>query len=436
MDHTPSNAPCAAEEIAEQTRDRKRGQGTIKVYTSKIKLITKYLFTSPDIPSREEFLELSETELPTSFKFKQEIIEESTTSNARQRKKTTRDVYVRLALPLPSRAHKIIFGWLISDTKLARGKKKPRTKANEVENNEQDEGDDSPPDLLRALGSIDDDEEENSAPATATTTATAQALPSVSPLSAVAAAPTNCDNEVTIATSSIQTCKSALIWLHEVRRMAFKSREEALGLARSTDESMDNMINSMINGYKKVVAEKKSKGIMSITEGKAVISDTGYIDLMKCISGYSENFVPKTNQDFASATFGAAWLSLQWNLVSRNASVEAIHLEHMRYSGDCLHIRFAKSKGDQTGEGLGNTKHVYANPLQPEICCMLSMALHFLSTPRRVPTQRQSPNDTKFFQGSNQKARWAEVLHRILGSLPDAVDLGCAKQDSKSRYID
>jgi hypothetical protein len=282
--------------------------------------------------------------------------------------------------------------------------------------------------LLRALGSIDDDEEETSAP----TTTTAQALPSVSPLSIVAVAPKNCDNEVTIATSSIQTCKSALIWLHEVRRMAFKSREEALGLARSTDESMDSMINSMINGYKKVVAEKKSKGIMSITEGKAVISDTGYIDLMKCIGGYSENFVPKTNQDFASATFGAAWLSLQWNLVSRNASVEAIHLEHMRYSGDCLQIRFAKSKGDQTGEGLGNTKHVYANPIQPEICCILSMALYFLSTPRRVPTQQQSPNDTKFFQGSNQKARWAEVLHRILGCLPDAVDLGCAKQDSKS----
>lgn len=115
---------------------------------------------------------------------------------------------------------------------------------------------------------------------------------------------------------------------------------------------------------------------------------------------------------------------LQWNLISRGVSIQDLHLEHIQWNGDCLRVTFPKSKGDQTGEGLGNVKHVYANPLKPEICCMLAMSIYFLSTSR-------SGKDSKFFQGSNQKARWADILNKAVSTLPDSVDLGCQKKDGK-----
>jgi hypothetical protein len=47
----------------------------------------------------------------------------------------------------------------------------------------------------------------------------------------------------------------------------------------------------------------------------------------------------------------------------------------MDWGGDCVKIKIAKHKGDQTGEGIGNEKHVYANPYNPAICPILDRIL-------------------------------------------------------------
>ena len=39
-----------------------------------------------------------------------------------------------------------------------------------------------------------------------------------------------------------------------------------------------------------------------------------------------------------------------------------IMLQHMDMGGDCVKVKVPKHKGDQTGEGIGNEKHIYANP--------------------------------------------------------------------------
>lgn len=62
-------------------------------------------------------------------------------------------------------------------------------------------------------------------------------------------------------------------------------------------------------------------------------------------------------------------------LVSRANSVGNVMLQHVDWKEDSMIITFPKHKGDQTGEGLSNDKHVYANPLMPEICPILALAV-------------------------------------------------------------
>lgn len=50
-------------------------------------------------------------------------------------------------------------------------------------------------------------------------------------------------------------------------------------------------------------------------------------------------------------------------------------LSHINWRNDSLVITFAKHKGDQTGDGLGNEKHVFANPHRPEICPVIALAV-------------------------------------------------------------
>ena len=40
-------------------------------------------------------------------------------------------------------------------------------------------------------------------------------------------------------------------------------------------------------------------------------------------------------------------------------------------------VKVPQHKGDQTGESLSMDKHVYANPLEPKFCTILSFAVFF-----------------------------------------------------------
>jgi len=69
--------------------------------------------------------------------------------------------------------------------------------------------------------------------------------------------------DITIAVSTMQGYKSALKWMYSEAHVLF-TRE------------MDDWLDRFILGYRKIVAEKKLKGIMSIAEGKQPISFSGF----------------------------------------------------------------------------------------------------------------------------------------------------------------
>ena len=62
-----------------------------------------------------------------------------------------------------------------------------------------------------------------------------------------------------------------------------------------------------------------------------------------------------------------------WNLMSRSDSVDGLMLQHLKWQEDSLIIEEHGHKGDQTGaDSYG--KHIYANPFEPSICPILSLA--------------------------------------------------------------
>jgi hypothetical protein len=61
-----------------------------------------------------------------------------------------------------------------------------------------------------------------------------------------------------------------------------------------------------------------------------------------------------------------------------------------------LTIEEQDHKGDQTGENKF-AKYIYANPYQPEVCPILSLAVFFFAFPNR-PHQKQ-----QLFAGTNSK---------------------------------
>ena len=48
--------------------------------------------------------------------------------------------------------------------------------------------------------------------------------------------------------------------------------------------------------------------------------------------------------------FGWPFLVLQWNLIARSATVDAMMMEHIIWEADSLLISTPKSKSDQEGE--------------------------------------------------------------------------------------
>jgi hypothetical protein len=63
------------------------------------------------------------------------------------------------------------------------------------------------------------------------------------------------------------------------------------------------------------------------------------------------------------------YLVLSWNLMGRTHNIGRLHYNAFDWSEDALVVLFATTKTDKKGERAEETaKHIYANPLQPQIC--------------------------------------------------------------------
>ncbi|RHY51693.1 hypothetical protein DYB30_013928, partial [Aphanomyces astaci] len=113
------------------------------------------------------------------------------------------------------------------------------------------------------------------------------------------------------------------------------------------------------------------------------------------------------------AGFTHLFLVLSWNLMCRSRSTATIRIDHISDEGDALGVMFFKSKTDQGGTKRRDPKHVYANPMQPETCCILALAVYLACNPEH--------DSGSLFPGAAQRDRFGRSLSQLVGvTLPAA----------------
>ena len=194
----------------------------------------------------------------------------------------------------------------------------------------------------------------------------------------------------------MQGYKSALSWYY------YQNGELKI------EARIDAWTNSFVQGYKRTVAEKKACGVMPIQEGKSALSFPGYCNMMKLKPE------GKRGYSWLAGIFSWVFMLFCWSLMARSNSVD--------WKMDALVITFAKHKGDQAGEGLGNQKHVFANSENPFICCILSLAVMTWCKQRCADSTMQ-----QLFEGDDCEGRFSKILIYVLNMIPLCANLGALK---------
>ncbi len=123
--------------------------------------------------------------------------------------------------------------------------------------------------------------------------------------------------------------------------------------------------------------------------------------------------------------FALCFMTICWNLMSRSSNAFKIFYDHIEWSEDSLLIYFIQMKNDQFGDRPRDPRHIYANPLMPEINPILILGLYWLTYPF-------DKNNTQLFPGNNQYERFQKILGRVLEMESIAEELehrGIQKED-------
>ena len=94
--------------------------------------------------------------------------------------------------------------------------------------------------------------------------------------------------------------------------------------------------------------------------------------------------------------------------MKRAESVVACKIDHIWMANDSMIFQFAKSKGMPDGEDHVCPWHVYANPLQPNVCPFLAMAIYLFTYPELLSS------NSSLFPGNYQYDRFSKSFAKLL----------------------
>lgn len=152
----------------------------------------------------------------------------------------------------------------------------------------------------------------------------------------------------------------------------YKSAIKDLYLNQEVEVSSDinKMLKSFFDGYVRKVAQLKLNGKMPLIEGKMPMGFKGY--------RFLSSKAIEQEKDHSLSIFAHLFLLLCWNLIARCVSVGSLMYHHISWDNDSLVVVFPAHKGDQEGR-TALPKHVYANPSEPAICPILSLAVYIFT---------------------------------------------------------
>ncbi|KAH9112692.1 hypothetical protein AeMF1_013012 [Aphanomyces euteiches] len=191
--------------------------------------------------------------------------------------------------------------------------------------------------------------------------------------------------------AAINGCRSAIVNLHKESKVKIP-------------DDLNSVLSDYMSGYKRMIAELKEEGEMPLHEGKEPIAVDGYRYLaQKALDGERDKKGRRTVHLF---------LLLCWNLIARTATVGSLRYGHVTWEGDAMVIRYGRMKNDQ--EGNNCTPHrVYANPENPFICPVLSMAVLVFSRGANLNSS------TTLLFGANAKEKFSSWLLKTATKFKD-----------------
>lgn len=166
------------------------------------------------------------------------------------------------------------------------------------------------------------------------------------------------------------------------------------------------VVREAMNSYKRRIALLKENGEMAMHEGKQPMSEVGYRYLAgEALSGTC---------DYSLLMNCHCFILLCWNLIARAVSVGHILYDSISWEGDALTIFIGKMKNDQEGQN-GYARHIYANPENPAICPILSLAVLVFSK------GYERADSTRYLFGGNGRERFTKWLARTLAEKKEEI---------------
>jgi hypothetical protein len=179
--------------------------------------------------------------------------------------------------------------------------------------------------------------------------------------------------------SALKTPRSAILWMIKLFNLPIS-------------QQFKDELGTLWKGFARTNARKVAEGKGELKVGKDHISREDYFKL--CALFLSKGML-----------FGHLATVLGWNLMARVGNVMLLLVDHIRVLGDHLDIHFAHGKTDQEGNLARIPRAVFANPLKPEVCPVLALALHFLVRVEHM---------AYLFDGNHQYDRYIKDLKTVL----------------------
>ncbi|POM74887.1 Hypothetical protein PHPALM_8081, partial [Phytophthora palmivora] len=169
---------------------------------------------------------------------------------------------------------------------------------------------------------------------------------------------------------------------------------------------LEREISCHFKGLQRKVAAAISQGRGQIKIGK----DPMPISLLKQVA---MAMLQSSSRDMV---FARTFMIMSWNLMARAANTVSICYKHLEWREDALCVYFAHMKNDQRGTRPRDPRHVYANPMAPEICPILALGVYWA-------VYAVDDEDVHLFPGNDEYERFRKVLGRVLKGPQVAAEL-------------
>ena len=196
---------------------------------------------------------------------------------------------------------------------------------------------------------------------------------------------------------------------------------------RAKFKDSDNIVLvQYINGVKKTIAAKRRDGeTASMSTGKLPMPFDLYVAL-------AHTMLIRFDPSHPQYLFAHPYMILTWNLMARSNNVASLLYTHVTVEADALVIRLPQQKNDQTGERASGPRHLYANPIRPSICPILSLGIYMLG---KVNITNQVFNSQ---DPTTQVTRFGAILRRLMeGPLygDDGTETSCESHGRKPEFL-